>query len=110
MATVAQKNIVPGVQLTAVAAIYYTVPVLHRARITNATLTNTTGSAVAVTVYLVTSGGSPGPSNVKISARTVGIGETYTCPELVNRILEPGDMLQAFGLSVSLDVSAFLQS
>lgn len=109
MTTVTQKNIVPGVALTAAVASYYTAPALTRARITNATVTNTTAGAVAVTLYLVPAAGAAGAANTKISARTIAPGETYTCPELVNRILEPGDSIQGLGLALSLDVSAFLQ-
>lgn len=109
MTTVTQKNIIPGVALTAVAASYYTAPALTRARVTNATVTNTTGGAVAFTAYIVAAAGAASAANTKISARTIAPGETYTCPELVNRILEPGDSIQAFGLALSLDVSAFLQ-
>lgn len=110
MPTVTQKNIVPGVALAAAVAICYTAPGLTRARITNATLTNTTAGVVAGTVYIVTGSGAPTAAAAKISARSIAPGETYTCPELVNRILEPGDTIQALGLLLSLDVSAFLQT
>lgn len=108
--TISQKNIVPGVVLTAAAAIYHTAPALTRERISNATLTNTTAGAVACTVYTVTGAGAPIAAQAKISARPIGIGETYPCPELIGRVLEPGDTIQAIGLGVSLDVSALTQT
>ncbi len=106
---ISQKNIVPGVVLTAAAAIYHTAPVITRERICNATLTNTTGAPVACTVYIVPGAGAPAAKDAKISARPVANGETYSCPELIGRVLEPGDTLQALGLGVSLDVSALTQ-
>lgn len=106
---ISQKNVVPGAVLSAAAAIYYTVPILTRSRICNATLTNTTAAPVACTVHLVTTGDAPAAKNQKISARPIAAGETYLCPELIGRILEPGDTIQALGLGVSLDVSAITQ-
>lgn len=110
MSTIAQKNIVPGVLLSGAAVTYYTAPALTRARITNATVTNDTAAAVALTVHVVPQGGAASSANKKISARTVAVGETYSCPELINRILEPGDFLQALGSGLALDVSAFTQA
>ncbi len=108
---IGQKNIVPGAVLTAVAAIYYTAPALTRVRICNATLVSPTlGAPVAATVHIVPSGGAVGVANRKISARPIGIDETYTCPELIGRILEPGDTIQALGLGLALDISALTQT
>lgn len=110
MTTVTQDNIVPSVVLTAGPTNCYSAPTLTRARITNATVTNTTAGVVAFTAYIVPSAGAPGTANAKIYGRPIAPGETYTCPELVNRVLKPGDSLQALGLALSFDVSAFLQS
>lgn len=107
--TVGQKNIVPGVVLTGAAATYYTAPALTRVRICNATLTNDTAGGIACTVHIVTAGDTASSKNKKISAYPVAAGETYTCPELIGRILEPGDFIQALGLNVAFDVSAFYQ-
>jgi len=110
MASISQKNIVPGIVLTAAAVVYHTAPVLTRERITNATITNDTAGVVAATVHIVPMGGGAATANKKISARNIAPGETYCCPELVNRVLEPGDTIQALGLGLALDVSAFTQS
>jgi hypothetical protein len=104
--TVQQKNIVPGTLLGAALTTLHTAPALTRERITNATLCNDTAGAVACTVHIVTSGDAAGSKNKKISAYPVSAGETYTCPELIGRILEPGDFIQALGNGVALDVSA----
>jgi hypothetical protein len=103
--TVAQENIVKGQTLTNALVTYYTAPALKRARICNATLTNDSGGAVACSVYIISSGGTA----KKIKLRPVADGETYTCPELIGQILEPGSYIQALGLAVNFDVSAFTQ-
>lgn len=107
--TVGQKNIVPGVVLGAAAATYHTAPASTRERICNATLTNDTGSVITCTVHIVTSGGTAGTLNKKISAYPLAPGETYTCPELLGRVLEPGDTIQALGNGAAFDASAFYQ-
>lgn len=103
--TVTARRLVPGSQLTGAAAAYYTAPTNTRAVIKAATLTNTTAGAVAVTVYLVPSGGSAGATNVLISALNLAAGAAYACPELINQVIEAGGSLQAFGLNVTLVAS-----
>jgi hypothetical protein len=99
------KRLIAGSQLTGTAATYYTVPANTRAVLKAASLTNTTAGAVACTVYLVPSGGSAGASNAIISAKSVAANETYSCPELVNQVLESGYTVQAFGLNVTFMAS-----
>ena len=74
--------------------------------IRGATLTNTTAAAVACTVYLVPSGGTAGASNTYISARSINPGESYQCPELINKGIGPGGYVQAFGLGVTFNYTA----
>lgn len=107
--TVSQKNIIPGVLLGAALATLHTAPAGTRERITNATITNDTAGVVAVTVHIITGGDTAASKNKRISARNIAVGETYTCPELIGRILEPGDFIQALGLNLSMDASAFTQ-
>lgn len=110
MTTVTQKNIVPGVALAAAVGILYTAPLLSRARLTNATVTNPTAGVLACTMYHVTGAGAPPAASTKISARPISPGETYTCPELVNIVLEPGDTIQGLGLGLVFSASAFVTS
>lgn len=107
--TVSQKNIVPGVLLGAALGTIHAAPALTKERIINATVTNDTGGAVSLTVHIIPSGGSAGSANKRISARSIAPGETYPCPELIGRVLEPGDFIQASGLNLSIDISAFTQ-
>lgn len=97
--------LVAGVALTGSAATYYTAPAGNRVTIKSASVTNTTGGVVSLTLYRVPSGGTAGATNTVISARSVAVNETYNCPELVNKVLHAGDTIQALGLSLSLDVS-----
>lgn len=94
-------------QLTASAATYGTVvAALTKRIIRSASVTNTTAAPVALTLYLVPSGGTAGASNALISARSIAAGETYNCPELVGKGLNAGGFLQAFGLNMTLSYSA----
>lgn len=103
--TTTVKRLVSGSQLTGSAATYYTAGTLTKAVIKSAQLTNTTAGAVACTVYVVPSGGTAGATNTLISARSIAVGETYNCPELINQVLEAGGFIQALGLNVTLTVS-----
>lgn len=107
--TVSQKNIVPGTLLGAALATVFTAPGGTRYRITNATITNDTAGVVNATVHIVPGAGAAGSANKRISARPLAINETYTCPELIGRVLEPGDFISALGLNLSIDISAFSQ-
>lgn len=107
--TVSQKNIVPGMLLTGALATLHTAPSGTRERIINATITNDTGGVIAATVHIIPNAGAAGSANKRISARPVAPGETYTCPELIGRVLEPLDFIQGIGNGLSIDISAFTQ-
>lgn len=94
-------------QLTGSAATYGTVVSALTKRIfKSASVTNTTGAPVALTVYLVPTGGTAGAANTVISARALAAGETYNCPELIGKGLNAGGFLQALGTSLTLSYSA----
>ena len=57
------------------------------------TATNTSVANVTLSVNLVASGGSPGVTNLVVNARAVAPGESYTFPELVGQVLEPGGFI-----------------
>lgn len=96
-----------GGQLTGSAATQGTTVGSNTKRvIKSAQLCNTTGGAVACTVYLVPSGGSAGASNTYISARAIAAGETYNCPELIGQGLNAGGFVQALGLNVTFKYTA----
>ena len=64
-----------------------------RAIIDKFTVTNTTAGNVSISVNLVSAGGTAGAANLITDARTVVPDETYTCPELVGHVLDPGGFI-----------------
>jgi hypothetical protein len=71
------------------------------------TATNTSAANVPLSVNLVASGGSPGATNLVVNARAVAPGETYTFPELVGQVLEPGGFISTIaGAAASLTIRA----
>jgi Flp pilus assembly protein TadD len=102
---VTPKRLIEGSQLTGAAATYYTAPALTKTRIRKLTLNNTTGGAVAVTVYLVPSGGAAGVANAVWSAQTIAAGAKAECYEAEGHVLEAGDFISALGLSVTIQAS-----
>lgn len=103
--TTTAKRMVNGSALTASAATYYTAPTATRAIIKSAAIVNTTAAAVQATVYLVPSGGTAGATNAVINLRSLAPNETYSCPELINHVIEPAGSIQAFGDGLTLVVS-----
>lgn len=74
--------------------------------IKSALLVNTTAGAIAATVYLIPSGGSASANNTLISARSIGPGESYPCPELINQGLNAGGFVQALGNGLTFKYAA----
>ena len=56
-------------------------------------VTNFSGAAAVFTVWLVPSGGAAANANVVIYSRSIAIGETYLCPELVGQLILPGGFI-----------------
>lgn len=90
--TVVAKTLIPAKQAENVATTQYTA-VLCKAVIDKFTATNTAVANVTMTANLVTSGGTPGVANTIVAARAIAPGETYTFPELVGQVLEPGGFI-----------------
>jgi hypothetical protein len=88
------KPLIDGVQIAASNTTYYTATNV-RARIDKATVCNTTAGAVTFSFFIVPFGGSSGVTNQVIDTKSVGVDETYTCPEVVGHWLEPGDFIVA---------------
>ena len=81
--------------IAAAAATYYTAPANTRALIKKLTFTNTTAGALTVTVHLLPSGGTASATNMLVSARNIGAGETYECFEAQGQVLQAGGLIQA---------------
>lgn len=91
--TVTAKPLFQALQAAAAETTQYTTPAGTRTIVDKFTGTNTTAAAATLTVRLVASGGSAGASNTIVSAKTLQAGETYTFPELVGHVLNPGDFI-----------------
>jgi len=93
--TVTVKRFSPSTsQLTTSASTIYTATGL-RAQVLAATVTNTSGGAVSVTIYLVPNGQSAGDANTLVKARSLNAGESYKVIELVGQAMNAGDTIQA---------------
>ena len=101
------KVLIPAKQAENVQTTQYTA-VNCKTIIDKATVTNTSANNVTLSVNLVTSGGSPGASNLIMDARAIAPDESYTCPELVGQVLEPGGFISTLAsaaTSLTLRVS-----
>jgi len=92
---------ITSAQVAATATTYYTAPANTRSIIKKLTFTNSTAGALTVTVYLVPLGGTAGVTNILISARSVGAGETYECFEAMGQVLQAGGFIQALASSAT---------
>lgn len=71
------------------------------------TVTNISGAPATLSVNLITSGGTAAATNLILDAKTVAVGETYTCPELVGQILGTGDFISTLaGTASALTIRA----
>lgn len=93
-----QNYVHDGSTLTAGASIQgAAVPALTKRIIRAATVTNSTAAPLGFSAYLVPQGGVPDETNIVIANRTIAVGESYSCPEMVNQGLNPGGSVQALG-------------
>lgn len=91
--TVTAKALFEALQAQNVETTQYTAPSGTRTIIDKFTGTNTTAAAATLTVKLIASGGAAGAGNTIVSAKTLQPGETYTFPEVVGHVLNPGDFI-----------------
>jgi len=104
--TVTVKNIIPRKQAENAQTAQYTA-LNCTCVIDKFTVTNTTALNVPFSVNLLPSGGVASAANLVLSARSIAPGETYTCPQLVGQVLEPGGIISTLaGSGASLTLSA----
>jgi len=87
------KALVDGVNLTNAAATYYTAPTGTKALVKKATFTNDHTSVVTVTINLVPTGGTAAYANQVTKAKALAAGETWSCPDIENHVLEAGGFI-----------------
>jgi len=73
----------------------YTCPANTRVRIVAGTVTNDAAVAKWISFHRVPSGGAVGDANIIINSKVIGDKESYTLPEVVGHILEPGDIISS---------------
>jgi hypothetical protein len=73
--------------------------------LTNVLFANTNSAVETIVVYLVRSGGNPGPANAAIPGQVLAPNQTYVAPELCGRVLNTGDAL--YGKSTDGSVVSF---
>lgn len=104
--TITVKNIIPRKQAENVQTPQYTATNC-KTIIDKFTATNTGATNATLSVNLVASGGTAGNANLVTDARAVAPGESYTFPELVGQVLEPGGFISTLASdSTSLTISA----
>ena len=98
--TVTIRNIIPAKQAEATQTAQYTAANC-KAIIDKFTATNTSASNVALSVNLVTSGGTPSAANLIVNSRTIVPGECYTFPELVGQSIEASGFISTIASSAA---------
>lgn len=77
-------------QAEAVQTTQYVAPTGTKAVIDKFTVTNTSAAVATLSVNLVSLAAVAGNNNLVIKTRSIAPNETYTCPELIGQVLEPG--------------------
>lgn len=95
------RKLIAAQQLTASAATYYTA-VNVSARIDSFTLTNTDSSARTVDVHIIAPAGSASAANKIIDAKSISAHETYTCPEMIGKLIPSGYFIQALASTATV--------
>ena len=100
------KTLIPSKQAEAVQTGQYTA-VNCRTIIDKFTATNTAVGNVTISVNLIASGGTAGASNLIVDTRAIAPNETYTFPELVGQVLDPGGIISTIAsAATSLTIRA----
>lgn len=95
MAQRVPKQLIPGSQLTATIASYYTVPANAWTTISAATLSNNTATARFVSIHFIPSGGVNSGATLILFQRVIAPGETYVVGSMIGHTLPPGASIQA---------------
>ena len=104
--TVLVKALIPAKQAEDAQTTQYTATNC-KAIIDKFTATNTSAGNVTISVNLVTNGGSADVTNLIVDSRAIAPDETYTFPELVGQVLEPGGSISTIAsAATSLTIRA----
>ena len=100
--TVTARCLVESKYAEATLTTQYAAPTGTRVIIYECTVTPPTGATSSISMYVVPNAGTAGASNVVMQPKAMASTDpTYTCPEMVGRILEPGDFIATLGTVAS---------
>jgi hypothetical protein len=98
--TVTSKVLIPAKQAENAQTTQYTA-VNVIALIDKFSVTNTSAVNVLFSCNILAIGGIPGDENLILKTRAIAPKETYTCPELVGQVLEPGGFISTLADAAS---------
>jgi hypothetical protein len=101
--TVTAKTLYETVAIAAAETTMYTAPANTRTVIDKHTLTNTTAGAILVTVRLIPSGSVAAGGFAVMNLVSIGPNTSYTCPEIVGHVLNPGDFISILPAAVGIN-------
>ncbi len=98
------STVVPlcSVVLSGSITVKYTSPANTSTVIKSATISNNTSGVVSVEIHKVPNAGAADDSNIVIPTRNIAVKESYFAYELLNKVLSPGDTIQALGNGLTL--------
>lgn len=71
------------------------------------TATNYSASAATLSINIVTSADTAGNQNLIVKTKTLQAGETYTFPEIVGTVMEPGGFISTIaGTATAINIRA----
>ena len=103
--TVTAKTLIGSKQMEAAQTTQYTANNC-KTIVDKFTATNTSAANALISVNLVSSGGTAGTANLIVDSRAIAPDETYTFPELVGQVLEPGSFISTAGTATALTIRA----
>ena len=90
---VENKQLIPGRYAEDSLSVQYTAPADTTVMIDKFSVLNDSANNVKFTAHVVEPSGSASAANRVIDDKTIGVGETYLCPELVGRAIEAGGFI-----------------
>lgn len=103
---VTPKVVIPAKQIEVAETTQYICPPATRMLLDKFTGTNTTGATATISVKIVTVGGAAAAGNTITSAKGIQPGESYTFPELVGQVLQPGDFISTSSSALAITARA----
>jgi hypothetical protein len=78
----------------------------YRVKIEKFSVAPPAAGSETISVYVVAYGGTAGASNKIFSHAIASTDRTYTCPELIGHVLEPGDFIATSATAATMVIRA----